>query len=98
MNVHKNHPPTIFGFYMFHCFNISEHISISVLFFIISISCIFAGFLKIIVPGWGFSTIFLPLEVEVSHFICAPGVGISPFQKIPQGLDRGGGGIGIGID
>ena len=37
--------------YMFHCFNISKHISISVLFFIISVSCFvgfFAAFLKII--------------------------------------------------
>ena len=44
-------------FYMFHCFNISKHISISVLFlFIISVSCFvfFAGFLKIIAQGVGF--------------------------------------------
>ena len=39
-----------------HCFHISKHISISVLFFIISVSCfvVFAGFLKIIAPGVGF--------------------------------------------
>ena len=47
---------------MFHCFNISKHISISVLFFIISafMFCIFlAGILKIIDPGLGSGTIFL---------------------------------------
>ena len=44
-------------FYMFHCFNISKHISIPVLFFTISVSCfveIFAAFKKIIAPGVGF--------------------------------------------
>ena len=45
------------GVYMFHCFNISKHISMSALFVIIvSVSCfvLFAGFLKIIIPGAGF--------------------------------------------
>ena len=51
----------------------------------------FAGFLKIIAPGVGFSTIFLPNEgVGVSHFHCAPGVGNLPFQKIPWGIAGGG--------
>ena len=61
-NIHKSHPSRSFGLYMFHyfnisnCFNISKHISISVLFFIISVSCVvfFAGVLKIIAPGVGF--------------------------------------------
>ena len=53
MNIHKNRPPRSFGLlYVFHCFNISKHIGISVLSFIISISCFFlARFLKIIAPG-----------------------------------------------
>ena len=46
-NIHKSHTPRSFDFYVVHCFNISEHISISVLFF--------AGFFKIIAPGDGVS-------------------------------------------
>ena len=41
-----------------------------VLLFIISVSCFFAGFLKIITLGWGFSTISAP-GVGVLHFLCA---------------------------
>ena len=45
-------------FYMFHCFNISKHISISVLFLIISVSCFVGGggccIFKIIATGMGF--------------------------------------------
>ena len=46
----------LWAFIPSHCFNISKHISISVLFFRISISCFvdFAGFFKIIAHGVGF--------------------------------------------
>ena len=47
LNIYESHTLRSFDFYMFHCFNISKHISISVLFF--------AGFLKIIGPGNGVS-------------------------------------------
>ena len=83
---------------MLHCFNISKHISISVLFFIISISCFvfsFAGFLKIIASGWGFSTDFSAPGVGVSHFLCAREVKNSPFQKIPLVFARGMARLGI---
>ena len=38
MSIKATHKKAL-GFYMFHCFNISKHISISVLFFITSVSC-----------------------------------------------------------
>ena len=89
MNIHQE----ALGFYMYH--NISKPISISVLFFVISVSCFvfFAGFLKIVAPRVGFK-----------HDFCAPGVGfctvivprewgIHPFKKDSPGvcLGRGGG-------
>ena len=43
----------------------------------------FAGFLKIIAPGRGFSTIFLPQGSGFRTFFVPRGN--SPFQKIPQG-------------
>ena len=70
---------------MFHSLNISKHISISVLFFIIYVLCFFAGFLKIIAPGMGFWYNLSAPGVGVSHFLCARGVGNSPFQKSPPG-------------
>ena len=30
LDIHKSHPPRRVGLFMFHCFNISKHISISV--------------------------------------------------------------------
>ena len=65
--------------------NISKHISISVLSFIISVLCfvgLFAAFLKIITPGVGFSHDLSAPGVGVWHFLCARGVGNSPSQKI----------------
>ena len=44
LNIHKSHQPKALGFYMFHDFNILKQISISVLFFSISVSS-FWGFL-----------------------------------------------------
>ena len=76
---------------MFHCFNISKHISISLLFFITSVSC-FVFFCWIFenncprggvqdnfsAPGVGFCTFFVPKEWE-----------IRPSKKLTRGLPRG---------
>ena len=73
---------------MFHCFNISKHISNSVLFLITFVSCFvyfFAGFLKIIAPGVGFFTISLPQGSGFRTFFVARGWGIRPFKKNSQG-------------
>ena len=80
---------------MFHCFNISKHISISVLFFIISVSCsvFFAGFLKIIALGLGSSTIFLPQESGFRTFFVHRGWEICPLKKFPGGLPWGWSGL-----
>ena len=61
---------------MFHCFNISKHISISVLFFKISVSCFvfFAGFLKIIVRGGVLARFFCPRGGELALSKNSPGV------------------------
>ena len=83
---------------MFHCFNISKHINISVLFSIISISC-FVSFCWIFennCPGVGFKHDFSATEVGVSHFLCARGVRNSSFQKNSPGVCRLGGGGGEG--
>ena len=83
------------GFYMFHCFNISNHmiIGISVLFFIISISCFvgfFAGFLKIKCPASRvLAQFFCPKARGFAFSLCHGGWGILPFKKIPWGLARG---------
>ena len=45
----------------------------------------FAGFLKIIASGVGFSAIFLPQGSEFRTFLCACGVKNSPFQKYSPG-------------
>ena len=76
---------------MFHCFNISKHISISVLSFIISVSCfvIFAGFLKIIAlgGGGGLARFFCPRGQGFALSLCPGGRwGIRPFKKFPGGL------------
>ena len=39
MSIKATHQEAV-GFYMFHCFNIFKHISISVLFFLTSVSCL----------------------------------------------------------
>ena len=73
-NIHKSHSPRSFDFYMFHCFSISQHISISVLFY-------FAGFLKIIASGVGFRAIFLPQGPGFhTFFVTGVGAGNLPFQ------------------
>ena len=94
LSICKSHPPRSFGLFMFHCFNISKHISISVLFYTISVSC-FVFFLldcfKIIQPRrLGFSTIFLPQGSDFCTFLFS-GVRNSSFQKkIPPGICPGG--------
>ena len=58
-------------------------------FFIVSISCFvgfFAGFLKIIAPGWGFSTIFLPQGSGFRNFFVPEGWRIRSFKKFHGGL------------
>ena len=77
---------------MFHYFNISKHISISVLFFLFSILCFvfFGGFLKIIATGVGFSHDFSATGVGVLHFLCARRVENSPFHKKSPGVCPGG--------
>ena len=73
LNIHKNHLPR--NFVLLYVFSvlilISEHISILVLFFIISVSCFVvpAGFSKII--AWGLWHDFFAPRVGVSHFLCA---------------------------
>ena len=72
------------GFYIFHCFNISKHISISVPFFIISFSCVvfFTGFLKIITLGVGdLAQFFCPRGRGFPLFL--PGNGAFALSKIP---------------
>ena len=76
----------------FHCFNIFKHISISVLFFIISVSCfvfLWWIFENNCPRGWGFSTIFLH-QVSEFHTFFVPGGGEhSPFQKNSPGVCQG---------
>ena len=84
LSIHKIHPPTSFGLFMFHCFNISKHISISALFYIISVLS-FVFFLldcfKIIQSrGLGFSTIFLSQVSGFRTFLCL-GVRNPSFQN-----------------
>ena len=68
--------------------NISKHISISVLFFIISMSC-FCWIFENNCPGVGFYYNFSAPGVRVSHFLCAPEVENSPFHKmLARGMVR----------
>ena len=85
---------------MFHCFNISKHISVSVLFFTISIS--YFVFLCWIFenncPGGGvLARFFYSRDRGFALSLCL-GVGDSPFEKILRALPRGGGGGGDGQD
>ena len=68
------------------CFyTFSKHVSISVSFFVISVSCLvaFAEFLKLIAPGWGFGMMFCSYGSGFAHF-CSQGMGNSPIQKSLQ--------------
>ena len=81
-------------FYMFHCFNISEHISTSVLLFIISILC-FAFFDGIIFlnnchRGGVSARFFGPSCQGFVLSLCLWGG--SPLQKHSPGIGQGGGG------
>ena len=67
--------------------NISKHISISLLCFIISISC-FAGLLKLIAQGGVLARSFCPRGRGFTLSRC-PGGGNSPFQKTPRGFAGG---------
>ena len=80
---------------MLHRFNISKHISISVLFFIISISCfVFSGFLKIIAARGGvLARFFCPGDRGFALSLCSGG-GEFALPKKSLGISRGGGGDG----
>ena len=93
ISIKATHQETL-DFYTFHCSNISKHISISVLFFIISVSCFVGSFCYIFKNNF-------PRDGVLARFICprgwnfalslCPGVGNSSFQKIPWGFAQGGG-------
>ena len=99
LNTHKSHPPRSFGLFMFHCCNISKHISISVLFYIISVSC-FVFFLldcfKIIQSrGSVFAQFFCPRGRGFALFVPG-GEEFVLSKKVPQGFARGRDGSSIG--
>ena len=77
---------------MFHCLKISKHISISVLFFIVSISCFvfFAGFLKIIAPGGGvLERFFCPRGRGFALSLCLGGGEFARSKQFPGGSPEG---------
>ena len=81
---------------MFHCFKISKHISISALFFIISLSC-FVGVLCCLLKnncpgGRVFQHNLSSPGFGISHFLCA---GESVLSKNSPQVCRGGGGRGL---
>ena len=65
--------------------NISKHISISVLFFIIQcpIFCVFLLDFENNCHGGGVLARFFSPGVGISHYLCARGWGIRPFKKFP---------------
>ena len=78
--------------YTFH--NISKHISIFVFHnFCLMFFGLFAGFLKITAPGWGFSTIFLPQGSGFCTFF-VPGCKEFALSKNSPAVCPGGGGRG----
>ena len=88
LNIHKSHLLRSFGLSYVSLFNISKHIGISVLFFIvISVSC-FVFFC------WIFENICPGVRGVLARFFLR--VGNSPFQKIPRGFARGM--VRLGID
>ena len=100
LNIRKSHPSRSFGplYYMFHCFNISRHISISVQFFIISVSS-FAGFFCWIFenncPGGGVLVrFFCPRGRDFALSLC-PGGREFALSKISPGGCPGGGWSGL---
>ena len=88
------------GFYMFHCFNISKHISVSVLFFAIPFSCFvfLCWIFENNCPGGGVSArFFCPRGRGFAFPLCLGGGKFRPFKTIPRGLP-GGGMVRLGID
>ena len=77
------------GFYIFHCFNISKHISISVLFFIISVSCFVVFFFWIFennCPDDGFlARFFCPRGRGFALSLCSGDGAFGLSNKIPDG-------------
>ena len=91
-----------FDLCMFHCFNISKHISISVLFFIISVLCfvgIFCYIFKNNCPRGGVLARFIcPKCRGFALFLC-PGGGEFVLSKKSPGVCPGEGGlVRLGID
>ena len=87
MSIKATHQEAV-GFYMFHCFNISKHISFSVLFFTIFISCfVFLCWIfeNNCPKGGVLARFFLPQRSGFALALC-PGVGNSPFQKNSPGV------------
>ena len=94
MSIKATHQEAL-GFYMFHCYNIYKHISISALFFIISISCFeffLLDFYNNCPQGWGFSAIFLPHGSWFRTFFVPGGGEFTLSKKFPGGMVR------LGID
>ena len=91
-NIHKATNQEALVFYMFRCFNISKHISISVLFCIISVSCFvfFSWIFENNCLGGGIlARFFCPRGRGFALSLC-PGVANSPFQKNSPGVGPGG--------
>ena len=86
---------------MCHCFNISKHITISVLFFITSVSFLvfFAGFLKIISPGHKITFLGILMHIFKNKYrqhvrntvlaVCAKPVPVWGKRRKMRGLSRG---------
>ena len=74
---------------LFHCFNISNHISISVLFFIISVSCFgFCWIFESNCPGGGVSARFFCPRGQLgfrTSSLCLGSWGIRPLKNSPGG-------------
>ena len=97
LNIHESHPPRIFGLLYFHCFNICKHISISVMFFIISVSCfVFCRIFENNCPGGGIlARLFGPRGSRFRTFF-VPGGGAFALSKNSPGMP--GGMVRLGID
>ena len=85
------------AFIHFHPFKFSKHVSISALFFIISVMCfvVFAEFLK---NNWGFSRIFLPQGRSFALYLGPMGGEFAHSKKFPWVLPGGGGGGWSGLE
>ena len=85
------------GFYIFHCFNIPKHISISGLFFLISVSCVVGFFCWIFEnnsPAGGALALFLCPRGKGLALSLYPGGGeFALSKKFPGGWSGGWSGL-----